>query len=146
MNPQVAEIISGLTFTFGNGGVFQETLAGLTLTLTLDAFTDPVITLTLATADHMAGGETTLVPCAVLSNPACLFDITVTESNFPSGEGPQINDVLALQDWRLVARLDNCIDRVTANLIVEDAMGMAVQSEPLDLGPTELCPMIGTCP
>ena len=146
MNAQVAEVITGLTFTFVDGGSFKESLAGQTPTLTIDDFTDPVITLTVATADHMAIGETTLVPCFALSNPACLFDVTITESSFPSDEGPQLNDVFVLQDWRLTARLDECVNRVTATMIAEDDMGVSVASEPLDLGPTELCPMIGTCP
>ncbi len=146
MNDQVAETIMGLTFTFVDGRGFQDTLAGVMLTTTIDAFTNPTLTITLATADHLAGGETVLVPCNPLSDPACLFDVTITDSTFPSGEGPQVSDVLVLRDWRLVARLDNRTNRITATLIVEDAMGMAIQSEPLDLAPSELCPIIGTCP
>ncbi len=146
MNAQVAETIMGLTFTFVDGEVFQDRLAGVMLTITIDAFTDPIITMTLATADHMASGETVLVPCNLFSDPSCLFDVTVTDSTFPSGEGPQMNDVLILRDWRLVAQRDTCTDRIEATLIVEDAMGMPVRSEPIDLGPTELCPIIGVCP
>ena len=146
MNPQVAELTMGLQFTFMDGSVFQDALAGETLTLTIDAFANPDITFLLATADHMASGESMLVVCSVSSEPACLFDVSITESNFPSGEGPQVNDVLVLQDLRFVGRLNNCTNRVTATLRVEDDMGMQVLSEPLDLGPRELCPMIGTCP
>ncbi len=146
MNAQVAETIVGLTFSFLDGGAFQDRLAGVPLTFTLETFNDPDITFLLATADDMASGETALVTCNPFMEPACLFDVTVTESNFPSGEGPQIDDVLVIRDLRLAARLDNCMTRITANLIVEDDMGTAVSSEPLDLGPRELCPMIGTCP
>ncbi|MDH3601339.1 MAG: hypothetical protein OEU26_17110 [Candidatus Tectomicrobia bacterium] len=146
MNDQVAETTAGLTFTFMDGEVFQDTLSGDTVTFTLDTFTGTTLMMTVATQDYMASGEAELVACNFFSQPACVFDVIVTESDFPSGEGPQMDDVLIIQDWRLVARLDNCTNRITANMIVEDAMDMAVASELLDLDATELCPMIGICP
>ncbi len=51
MNAQVAETITGLTFSFLEGGVFQDTLTGATLTFTLETFNDPDLTFLLATAD-----------------------------------------------------------------------------------------------
>jgi len=145
MNAQVAEAIAGLTFTFMDGEIFQDTLSGDTVTLTLDMLTGTTLSMMLATQDHMVSGEVELVACNFFSQPACLFDVMVTESNFPTVEGPQMDDVLVLQDWRLVARLDNCTNRINATMIVEDSLGMAVPSEPLDLAATELCPLIGSC-
>jgi hypothetical protein len=145
MNAQVAETLTSLTFTFIDSGNFQDSLSGDTVTLTLDMLTGTTLTMTLATQDYLARAEVELVACNPFSQPARLFDVMVTESDFPSGAGPQMNDMVVFQDWRFVAHLDNCTNRITASMIVEDAMGMAVSSEPLDLGATELCPLIGTC-
>lgn len=145
MDAQVAETIAELTFTFPDGEIFQDTLSGDTVTITLDMLMGTTLPMMFATQDNVASGETVLVGCNVLNDPACLFDVTVTESNFPSGEGPQMDDVRVLRDWRLVARLDNCTNRITATMIFEDDMGIAVSSEPLDLAATELCPLIDTC-
>ena len=151
MNAQVAEIIAGLMFTFPDGEAFHEELVGEKVTMTLDPLTGTTVPLTLATESSMADGEARLA-CDPASDSSCsstppvLPEVTVTASDFPSGAGPQVDDVLNLGVWSFSARLDNCTNRITATMSVQDSEGKAVPSEPLDLSETELCPLIGDCP
>lgn len=144
MNAQVAEIVAGLTFTFMDGEVFQAGLAGDAMTMIVDALTNTTVSMTLATANSMAQGEGPLVACNIISDPSCLFEVTVTTSDFPNSEGPQMADVLVLRDWRFRAQVDTCANRIAATMIVENSQGTAVASESLDLPVRELCPLL--CP
>ena len=137
-----AEPLEGLTFTFRDGTVFHAALAGDQVRLTFDAVTGTILAVTLATDFYMASGEVILQGCNPFAEPSCLFDVTVTGSNFPAGRGPQVGEVLELQDWRIFARLDDCTRRVTLTLTVENTMGTSVSSGPLDLAGTRLCPLI----
>ncbi len=144
VNAQVSEIATGLTFDFTDGDIFHADLAGNAVMFTFDMFNDPTLTILLSTPQNMARGEVDLQGCMFGAQPACLFDVTITQSDFPAGDGPQTGEVLALQDWGFSALENNCTNRIDATLTIEDTNGRVVASEPLDLAIDRLCPMF--CP
>lgn len=117
------------------------------MTVTLDTVTDTVITVSLSTAENLARGEIILDldVCEVANeflDPGCLYPVTFTTSNFVAGTGPQIGELLVLEDWRLTAREFTQEGWVTVSLTVEDDAGTASISEPLEVDKGQLCPWV----
>lgn len=139
------ETAEALPFTFSDGTAFHADLVGDVVTVTLDSVTATVIMVTLISAGHMARGEVVLDNCNfgnVLQDPVCLYPVTITTSDFDPGSGPQVAEVLLLEDWRLVARTEAGSDRVIVTLGVEDEMGTVVISELLEVDGQRLCPWV----
>ncbi|ETX05514.1 hypothetical protein [Candidatus Entotheonella palauensis] len=142
VNSQVSEIATGLTFDFTDGDIFHPDLAGTAVMFTFDMFNDPVLTILLATPDFMASGEVEIEGCNLITQPVCPFGVTIIESDFPAGEGPQTGEVLELQNWLFSAFRNTCTNRIVATLTIGDTTGRAVASEPLDLDIDRLRPML----
>ena len=140
-----SETAEALPFTFSDGAVFHADLAGDVVTVTLDSVTDTVIMITLLSDGHMARGEVVLDNCnfgSVLQDPVCLYPVTITSSDFDLGAGPQVAEVLMLEDWRLVARTEVGSDQLVVTLGVEGETGPAVISEFLEVDGQRLCPWV----
>lgn len=132
------ETAEDLPFPFSDGTIFHVDLAGDVVTVTLDSVTDTVIMVTLISAGNMARGEAILDNC----NLMCLYPVTITTSDFAPGFGPQVAEVLLLENWRLVARTEAGSDRVTVTLGVQDQTGTVVSSELLEVDGQRLCPWV----
>lgn len=142
VNAQVSEITTGLTFDFTDGDIFHPDLAGQAVMFTFNMFNDPVLTILLATPDDVAIGEVEIEGCNPITQAICPFDVMITESDFPAGEGPQTGEILDLQNWRLFAFRNTCTNRVVATLFIGDSTGRVVESAPLDLDNDRLRPML----
>ncbi len=139
------ETVEALPFAFADGAVFHAALSGEAVTVTLDTITDTVITVTLSTADHLARGEIILDTCDfddVFRDSGCLYPVTITDSDFDAGTGPQIGEILMLEDWLLTARVFNQTSQVTVSLTVEDNAGTASTSEQFEVDGGQLCPWV----
>jgi hypothetical protein len=84
IEPAVASDLNNQLFTFSSGAVFNPALANIATTL---AFSNNAASFMLASAGGTAAGAN------VFGN-ACT--LTVTDSTYAIGAGPQVNDVIRL--------------------------------------------------
>ena len=84
VEPAIASDLNNQSFTFPSGAVFNPGLANSATTLT---FSNNAVNFTLSAAGGTAAGTTTL-------GNAC--SLTVTESTYAIGAGPQVDDVIRL--------------------------------------------------
>ena len=84
VEPAIASDLNNQSFTFSSGAVFNPGLANIATTL---AFSNNSANFTLSSAGGTATGSNTF-------GNACT--LTVTDSKYTIGAGPQVNDVIRL--------------------------------------------------
>jgi hypothetical protein len=84
VEPAIADDLNNKSFTFQSGAVFNPGLANMETTL---AFNNNAANFTLSSAGGTASGSNTF-------GNACT--LTVTDSKYAIGAGPQMNDVIRL--------------------------------------------------
>ena len=109
-----ASALSGETFTFSDGAVFDAGLSGSEAQLTFGSFIGVTAPFTLAADDATARGTVTLGSCS----------LAVTASDFPAGQGPQVGATIVLEPCTL--------DTTTGGLVLTNAStGVAARSVPV---------------
>jgi hypothetical protein len=84
VNQATAGDVNNQSFTFANGAVFQSALANVSTTL---CFTNNATAFTLSSSGGSATGTNQFGSCI----------LTVTNSSYTAGAGPQIGDVITLE-------------------------------------------------
>lgn len=109
-----ASALSGETFTFSDGAVFDAGLSGSEVQLTFGSFSGATGPFTLAADDTTARGTVTLGSCS----------LAITASDFPAGQGPQVGATIVLEPCTL--------DTTTGDLVLTNAStGVAARSVPV---------------
>tara|TARA_B100000315_G_C14595513_1_gene598860 strand:+ start:9799 stop:10332 length:534 start_codon:yes stop_codon:yes gene_type:complete len=128
-NTQTLASIEGLSFPFSDGSIFHGTLDEDTVVIRFDMTTDSILTISISSNAKTARGKINLEPCQLFQEAPCLFNVRITDSEFSIGRGPQSGETLALQNWTFFTLLDNCTNRITATLTVENLFETRVTSE-----------------
>lgn len=107
VQPTAISDVRNHSFTFSSGAVFHAALANMSTTL---SFLDTPPSFMLSSAGGTAGGLSSFAPCI----------LTVASSEYASGTGPQMNDVI---------RLNLCdVDTSNDTLIVGNGTATAISA------------------
>lgn len=133
-NTKTLDALEGLSFPFVDGRIFHGTLDDDAVVIRFGMTTNSTLTVSINANDQTARGEIALESCQPFQEDPCLFNVMIAASKFPIGRGPQAGETLELQNWTFFTRLDDCTNRITATLTVEDLFGTRVTSETAVVG------------